>query len=43
MMREEGVGIQHDGMETIDTQVGEWPRVADGDAGSETGGAQVGG
>ena len=33
----------HAGTETRDSQVGELPRVADGDAGSDTGDSRVGG
>ena len=40
--REDGVGSRNSGMETRDAQVGEQPHVADGDAGSEMGDAQVG-
>ena len=37
------MSIQHVGTETRDYQVGEWIFMADGDAGSEMGDAQVGG
>ena len=36
------MGSRHAGTETRDAQVGDLPRVSDGDSGSETGDAQVG-